>query len=109
MDSPMLHSLFMTDFDTKAPRIQAPAKIAEEIGATMAQFVIAWCSSNQNVSTVMIGATNVAQLQETLKAHEFVTKITPEIKQRVDEIVCFQPTMHAGLDHIVTKFIHSCE
>lgn len=57
------------------------------------------------MSTVLFGATSVAQMQETLKASEFVSKITPEIKQRVVAIVHFQPTMHAGIHPAVATYI----
>lgn len=59
----------------------------------MAQFSIAWCVTNSNVSTVMLGATSVEQLEENLKAVLFVDKITPEIMAHVDEIVQFQPVI----------------
>jgi len=60
--------------------------IAEGIGASLGQFSIAWCLQNEYVSTVMLGASRLEQLEENLEALEFVDRITPEIMDEVDEI-----------------------
>lgn len=96
MTNEFMKSFYMAGIEAKLPKIVALNEIAQEIGASLAQFAVAWCATNQQVSTVMVGATSVTQLQETLKSIEFVDKITPEIKERVDAIVQFQPTMHAA-------------
>lgn len=61
--------------------------IAMELGCTMAQFSIAWCAKNPNVSTVILGASRVDQVHENLKALEVLPKLTPEIMEQVDRIV----------------------
>jgi voltage-dependent potassium channel beta subunit len=65
--------------------------IAKELGITLAQLSIAWVVANERVSTVILGATSIAQLDENLKAMEFVDLITPEIKAKIDEAVQFVP------------------
>jgi len=42
--------------------------VAEELGCTLAQLAIAWCLSNDDVSTVILGASRPGQLTENLKA-----------------------------------------
>ncbi|GMF38481.1 unnamed protein product [Phytophthora fragariaefolia] len=54
---------------------------------------IAWAVSNKNVSTVILGASRVEQLEETLKVIEFESKITPEVKEKIDAIVQFVPKL----------------
>ena len=80
------------DFDwlkyelTNADRLRQTAEllpIAEELGATLAQFSLAWCLQNPWVSTVMTGATRVEQVHENMKAAEFVDKFTPEVMARI--------------------------
>ncbi|GAB9465150.1 K+ channel protein, partial [Globisporangium polare] len=75
--------------------------VAKEVGATLAQFSIAWCASNKHVSTVILGATSTAQLDENLKALEFIDKITPEIRAKVDAIVQFKPVVLEQAEPIV--------
>eukprot|EP00644_Phytophthora_capsici_P011029 jgi/Phyca11/14849/fgenesh1_pg.PHYCAscaffold_9_\ len=65
--------------------------IAKEVGCSLAQLALAWCVSNENVSTVLLGASRPSQLEENLKALEFVDKITPEVKTKIDDIVKFIP------------------
>jgi aryl-alcohol dehydrogenase-like predicted oxidoreductase len=65
--------------------------IADELGISLAQLAVAWCVSNDNVSTVMLGARSVTQLAENLDAIAFVDKITPEIKARIDAVVQYVP------------------
>jgi len=50
-------------------------------------FAVAWCLKNPNVSTVILGASKVAQLTENLHAVEAQAKLTPEIMKQVDELV----------------------
>lgn len=65
--------------------------IAQELGCSLAQLALAWCVSNENVSTVLFGASRPSQLEENLKALDFVDKITPEVKATINEVVSFVP------------------
>lgn len=49
MENPYFSGFFMASFDAKVPKLVALAKIADEIGASVAQFAIAWCASNKHV------------------------------------------------------------
>ncbi|TMW58873.1 hypothetical protein Poli38472_007018 [Pythium oligandrum] len=61
--------------------------IAEELDCSLAQLALAWCTSNQRVSTVILGASSVSQLEENLKALEVVPKLTEEVKARIEAII----------------------
>jgi voltage-dependent potassium channel beta subunit len=65
--------------------------IAEELGCTLAQLAIAWCRSNQNVSTVITGATSPAQVEENMKSLEFVPKLNSAVKQRIEAVLGNKP------------------
>ena len=56
------------------------------MGASLAQFSLAWCLTNPYVSTVLTGSSRVAQVQENMKALDFVDKFTPEVMQSIDDI-----------------------
>jgi voltage-dependent potassium channel beta subunit len=60
--------------------------IARDLGATLAQLALAWCLKNPRVSTVITGASRVAQVAENMKALEIAPKLTPEVLARIDEI-----------------------
>jgi voltage-dependent potassium channel beta subunit len=75
-------------------RLQAVEKvqaIAAELGCSVAQFAIAWCLKNPNVSSVITGASRVEQVHENMKALEVAPKITPEVLARVDEVLGNKP------------------
>jgi aryl-alcohol dehydrogenase-like predicted oxidoreductase len=57
------------------------------MGASLAQFSLAWCLQNPLVSSVITGASRIEQLQENLKALELVDKFTPESMAEIDQIV----------------------
>jgi aryl-alcohol dehydrogenase-like predicted oxidoreductase len=61
--------------------------LAKELGCSLAQFAIAWCAKNPNVSTVITGASRVEQVHENMKALEVLPKLTEDVMKRVDEIV----------------------
>lgn len=72
-------------------KVKRLAPIAAELGITMAQMAIAWCIKNPNISTVITGASRVEQVHENLKALEAVEKLTPEVMQRIEEILQDSP------------------
>jgi voltage-dependent potassium channel beta subunit len=62
------------------------APIAAELGATLAQLAIAWCTKNPRVSTVITGASRPAQLQDNLGALAVADQLTPEVMARIDAV-----------------------
>ena len=60
--------------------------IAAELGCNVAQLAIAWVNKNPRVSTVILGASKISQLQDNLKALAVTPKLTAELIARIDEI-----------------------
>jgi aryl-alcohol dehydrogenase-like predicted oxidoreductase len=61
-------------------------KIAKELGGSVGQLAIAWCNRNPHVSTVILGASRLAQLKENLGAIALTPKLTPEVLARIHAI-----------------------
>ena len=61
--------------------------IASDMGATLAQFSLAWCLQNPSVSSVITGASRASQVHENMKALEFVDKFTPEVMAAIDAVL----------------------
>ena len=70
----------------KNKAVTALAPIAAELGGTTAQLAIAWVASNPRVSSVITGASRLAQLRDNLGALALVEKLTPELKARIDAL-----------------------
>ena len=62
-------------------------KIAEELECTLAQLSIAWCLKNKNVSSVIVGASSVGQLEENLEAAKVRDRLDDSILKRIDNIL----------------------
>lgn len=80
---------FLLDGLTDAAKNAAVLKLADvaaELGCTTAQLAIAWAARNPRVSTVITGASKVAQLKDNLAAVAVIDKLTPEVLARVDGI-----------------------
>jgi aryl-alcohol dehydrogenase-like predicted oxidoreductase len=66
-------------------------KLAKYLDISVAQLAIAWCLSNPNVSTVMLGASKLWQLEETLASDEKVELITGEVSEKIETILDNKP------------------
>ena len=75
----------LTDPDRLA-KVAALEPLANDMGASLAQFSLAWCLQNPRVSTVILGASRVEQLQENLKALQYVDQFSPQLMSTIDEI-----------------------
>lgn len=72
-------------------RVDKLAPIAAKLGASQGQLALAWVIANTNVSSAIIGATSVAQMEENLSAVQFVEKLTPEILEEIDAVLENKP------------------
>lgn len=77
-----LMQLYWSDENRK--NAQELAKLAQEIGVTASQLAIAWILTRPDVTSAILGATNVEQLQENIKAADL--QIPPEIVTRIEEL-----------------------
>ncbi|HEY5111608.1 MAG TPA: aldo/keto reductase [Acidimicrobiales bacterium] len=59
-------------------------KIADGLGVSLAQFSLAWCAKNPNVSTVITGASSAQQVRENMTALDVLPLLTPEVMEKVD-------------------------
>jgi len=74
------------DWPARLAAIKKLSAVAAELETTLPRLALAWCLKNPLVSTVILGASKVAQLQENLGALDVVGRLTPEIVQRIETI-----------------------
>lgn len=67
--------------------------LANELGISLAHIAIAWCLKNPNVSTVILGASKVEQLEHNLKAADAVDLLSAEVMERIEFILGNKPKM----------------
>jgi voltage-dependent potassium channel beta subunit len=69
----------------KIAAAQSLGAIANDLGVTLPCLAIAWCLKNPRVSTAILGASRVEQLEGNLKALDALPKLTEEVLARIDE------------------------
>jgi voltage-dependent potassium channel beta subunit len=70
--------------EARLKKVEELKGIAAELGLSLPVFAIAWCLKNPRVSTVMLGASKVSQLEENLKAVDAQDLLTPEVLTKVE-------------------------
>lgn len=71
----------------KIQKVVALEQIAKEIDCTLAQLAIAWCLKNENISSVLIGASNPYQIRDNLKAAEVKHRLVKEVMEKIEKVI----------------------
>ena len=66
------------------PVLEVLESIAQKIGADLPQLAIAWCLKNPNVSSVILGASKLEQLENNLAALDFVDSLDEDLMGEID-------------------------
>ncbi len=66
-------------------------EVAKELNVNLAQLGVAWCLKNPHVSTAILGASRVEQLENNLQALDVVPKLTPEVMEKIEGILGNRP------------------
>ncbi len=70
---------------SKLEAVKKLEPIAKELGCSLAQLAVAWCLKNQNVSTVLLGATSAEQLSENLKSAAVAEKLSDSLLSEIEK------------------------
>ncbi|KAI7582533.1 hypothetical protein KC319_g13958, partial [Hortaea werneckii] len=84
-------SLQTDEGKAKIAKVRKLTEIAQKLGVSVAALSIAWCIKNENVSTVILGATKVAQIEDNCKAITVLDKLTPELMEEIEKILDNKP------------------
>ncbi|MGH9918477.1 MAG: potassium channel beta subunit family protein [Nitrososphaerales archaeon] len=72
-------------------KVKALDPIAKEVGCTLAQLAIAWARKNDDVSTVITGATKPQQVEENAKSLDFVSSLDAAVMARIEDVLQNKP------------------
>jgi voltage-dependent potassium channel beta subunit len=75
----------------KLAKIRQLADLGKEIGLPIHHLALLWCLRNPHVSTVILGASKKAQLDDNLSALEAKDKLTPDVLERIEAIMGNKP------------------
>jgi len=71
----------------KIEKVKKLTAIAEKLGGNTTQLALAWAAKNENVSTVILGATKVEQIHDNCKALKLLPKLTPELMKEIEAVL----------------------
>jgi len=77
--------------EDKLDKVRQLTAFAKELDTPVSTLSIAWAIHNPNVTTAILGATKKEQLTENLKALDVLPKLTPEVLQRIEDIMQTKP------------------
>jgi voltage-dependent potassium channel beta subunit len=80
-------------------KVRSLARLAKGIGLSRSVLGIAWCLKNPHVSTVILGASKVSQLEENLTASAAVERLTPDVMQQIDEAIGYDRKEPSNADN----------
>ena len=73
--------------EARLKKVEELKTLAAGLDLSLPVLAIAWCLKNPRVSTVILGASKVAQLEENLKAVDAQDQLTPEVMARINQVL----------------------
>ncbi|RAH79814.1 Aldo/keto reductase [Aspergillus japonicus CBS 114.51] len=65
--------------------VQGLQGLADKLGVKMSQLALAWCLKNENVSSVITGASRPEQIVDNVESLKLLPRLTPEVMAEIDE------------------------
>lgn len=72
-------------------KVKKLTTIAEKLGGNASQLALAWAAKNENVSTVILGATKVDQIHDNCGALKLLAKLTPDLMEEIEKVLENKP------------------
>jgi voltage-dependent potassium channel beta subunit len=76
----------MLTAEERTEQVRALVAIADEVGCSLAQLAIGWCTKNPRVSTVILGASRPSQLVENLAALEVADRMDDDVMAHIRQV-----------------------
>ena len=74
----------LTD-EKRGERVRNLKPIADELGCSLAQLALAWCTKNKRVSSVITGASRASQVRENMEALDVAPRLDRSVMARIEE------------------------
>ncbi|MCX6170326.1 MAG: aldo/keto reductase [Ignavibacteriales bacterium] len=87
------NNIFNEEGKKRIEKVKKLEPFAKEVGITLAEMGLAWCLKNQNVSTVITGASKPEQVKHNMKALDAVPKLTDDVMKKIEEIIQTKPKL----------------
>ena len=65
-------------------KVEKLIKLSNDLNMKPSQLAIQWCLKNDNVSSVILGASKLSQLKENIKSNHFKNKVTNDVVSEIN-------------------------
>ena len=79
------------DYIERHEKVQELYQLAEELGLPLVNLALCWCLKNQNLSTVILGASKIEQLKQNLQSLDHMNILDDSVMDRIDGILKNKP------------------
>ncbi|XP_015836069.1 voltage-gated potassium channel subunit beta-2 [Tribolium castaneum] len=76
----------------QSERIRELNTVAEKLGCTLSQLAIAWCLKNESVQCLLLGASTVVQLYDSIQSLQLVPKLNTTMIAEIERILENKPS-----------------
>ena len=77
--------------EDKLAKISLLNELSNDLGMSLPLMSIGWCLKNENVSTVILGASKMSQLKENMKSIDALNKLDEKAIKQIEDILQNQP------------------
>ena len=77
--------------EEKLSKVSALHDLSNELGMSLPEMSLAWCLKNDNVSTVILGASKISQLKENMKSIDVLDQMDASVMERIEKILENRP------------------
>ena len=77
--------------EEKLSKVSALHDLSNELGMSLPVMSLAWCLKNDNVSTVILGASKMSQLKENMKSIDALDQMDASVMERIEKILENRP------------------
>lgn len=72
-------------------KVKQLKQLAEQAGLSLTHLALLWCLRNPQVSSVILGASKVEQLEENLRCLDHANVFTPDLELAIEQIIQNKP------------------
>ena len=75
------------EYKKRHRKVEALDKFARKLDIPLTNLALGWCLKNENVSTVILGASKIEQLSQNLNTLNYMNMINENVMGEVDKIL----------------------
>ncbi|KAL2827579.1 NADP-dependent oxidoreductase domain-containing protein [Aspergillus cavernicola] len=73
-------------------QVNSVKAVADKLGVKQSHLALAWCIKNENISSIITGASKPEQIVDNVESLKLLPLLTPEVMAEIDEVLGNKPT-----------------